>query len=91
VGMTRAQLRSTIRWESVIIAVQGALLGLVIGVFFGWSLVTALRDEGLNTFTVPVPSLIVVVVLAGLAGVIAAALPARRAARLDVLKAIVTV
>jgi putative ABC transport system permease protein len=91
VGMTRAQLRSTIRWESVIIAVQGAVLGLVIGVFFGWSLVAALRDEGLNTFTVPVLSLVVVVVLAGFAGVIAAALPARRAARLDVLKAIVTV
>ena len=90
VGMTRAQLRSTIRWESVIIAVQGALLGLVIGVFFGWALVSAMRDEGLNTFTVPVLSLVVVVVLAALAGVVAAVLPARRAARLDVLRAIVT-
>src|ERR687898_809246 len=90
VGMTRAQLRSTIRWESVIIAVQGALLGLVIGVFFGWALVTAMRDEGLNTFTVPVLSLVVVVVLAALAGVVAAVLPARRAARLDVLRAVVT-
>jgi putative ABC transport system permease protein len=90
VGMTRAQLRSTIRWESVIIAVQGALLGLVIGVFFGWALVTALEDEGLNTFTVPVVSLVVVVLLAALAGVLAAVLPARRAARLDVLRAIVT-
>jgi putative ABC transport system permease protein len=90
VGMTRKQLRSAIRWESVIIAVQGALLGLVIGVFFGWALVTALEDEGLNTFTVPVVSLIVVVVLAALAGVVAAVMPARRAARLDVLRAIVT-
>src|SRR5918995_1580014 len=90
VGMTRAQLRSTIRWESVIIAVQGALLGLVIGVFFGWALVTAMRDEGLNTFTVPALSLVVVVVLAALAGVVAAVLPARRAARLDVLRAVVT-
>jgi putative ABC transport system permease protein len=90
VGMTRKQLRSTIRWESVIIAVQGALLGLVIGVFFGWALVTALEDEGLNTFTVPVVSLVVVVVLAALAGVVAAVMPARRAARLDALKAIVT-
>ena len=90
VGMTRKQLRSTIRWESVIIAVQGALLGLVIGVFFGWALVTALEDEGLNTFTVPVLSLVVVVVLAALAGVVAAVMPARRAARLDVLRAIVS-
>src|ERR671918_787333 len=89
VGMTRAQLRSTIRWESVIIAVQGALLGLVIGVFFGWALVTALQDEGLNTFTVPILSLVVVVVLAALAGIVAAVLPARRAAKLDVLRAVV--
>jgi putative ABC transport system permease protein len=49
-----------------------------------------MRDEGLNTFTVPVLSLVVVVVLAALAGVVAAVLPARRAARLDVLRAIVT-
>jgi putative ABC transport system permease protein len=90
VGMTRKQLRSTIRWESVIIAVQGALLGLVIGVFFGWALVTALEDEGLNTFTVPVLSLVIVVVLAALAGVVAAVMPARRAARLDVLRAIIS-
>jgi putative ABC transport system permease protein len=90
VGMTRAQLRSTIRWEAVIIAVQGTLLGLVVGVFFGWALVTALEDEGLNTFRVPVTNLTVVVVLAALAGVVAAVLPARRAARLDVLRAVVT-
>jgi putative ABC transport system permease protein len=90
VGMTRSQLRSAIRWESVIIAVQGTLLGLVIGVFFGWALVTAMRDEGLTTFTVPVVSLAVVVVLAALAGVVAAILPARRAARLDVLRAVAT-
>lgn len=90
VGMTRSQLRSAIRWESVIIAVQGALLGLVIGLFFGWALVTALEDEGLNTFAVPFTSLVVVVVLAALAGVVAAVLPARRASRLDVLRAVVT-
>jgi putative ABC transport system permease protein len=90
VGMTRAQLRSTIRWEAVIIALQGTLLGLVVGVFFGWALVTALKDEGLNTFTVPWVSLAIVVVLAALAGVIAAVLPARRAAKLDVLRAVVT-
>ncbi|HEY7071425.1 MAG TPA: ABC transporter permease, partial [Acidimicrobiales bacterium] len=88
VGMTRSQLRSAIRWKSVIIAVQGTLLGLVIGVFFGWALVTALASEGLTTFSVPVAGLAVVVLLAALAGVLAAVLPARRAARLDVLRAI---
>ena len=90
VGMTRGQLRSTIRWESVIIALQGAVLGLAIGIFFGWALVAALAAEGLNTLAIPVPSLAVVVVLAALAGVVAAVLPARRAAKLDVLKAVVT-
>jgi putative ABC transport system permease protein len=88
VGMTRAQLRSAIRWESVIIAVQGAVLGLAIGVFFGWALVTAMAGEGLTVFAVPLGSLAVLVVLAAIAGVAAAALPARRAARLDVLDAL---
>ncbi len=90
VGMTRRQLRSTIRWESVIIAIQGTVLGLAIGLFFGWALVAALESEGLNTFAVPTLSLAVVVVLAALAGVVAAILPSRRAARLDVLRAVVT-
>jgi putative ABC transport system permease protein len=89
VGMTRSQLRRTIRWESVMIAVQGTLLGLVVGVFFGWALVTALADEGLNTLTIPVPSLVIVVLVAAFAGVVAAILPARRAARMDVLRAVI--
>jgi len=90
VGMTRSQLRSMIRWESVIIAIQGTLLGIVVGVFFGWALVTALSDEGIETFRLPVPTLVVIVVLAAFAGVLAAVWPARRAAKLDVLRAVVT-
>jgi putative ABC transport system permease protein len=90
VGMTRSQLRSMIRWESVIIAIQGTLLGIVVGVFFGWALVTALSDEGIETFRLPVTTLLVIVVLAALAGVLAAVWPARRAAKLDVLRAVVT-
>ena len=88
VGMTRSQLRSTIRWESVIIALQGTLLGLVIGVFFGWALVTALADQGVDVFRIPFANLAVVVVLAGLAGVVAAVAPSRRAAKLNILHAI---
>jgi putative ABC transport system permease protein len=79
-----------IRWESVIIAIQGTLLGIVVGVFFGWALVTALADEGIETFRLPVATLLVIVVLAALAGVLAAVWPARRAAKLDVLRAVVT-
>ncbi len=90
VGMTRGQLRSMIRWESVIIAIQGTLLGIVVGVFFGWALVTALADEGIETFRLPVATLLVIVVLAAVAGVLAAVWPARRAAKLDVLRAVVT-
>ncbi|MGV3759144.1 MAG: ABC transporter permease [Actinomycetota bacterium] len=89
VGMTRRQLRSTIRWEAVMIAVQGTVLGLAIGLFFGWALVTAMADEGLTTLAVPVAQLAVVVLIAAVAGVLAAVLPARRAAKMDVLRAII--
>ncbi len=88
VGMSRRQARSMIRWEAVIVAVIGAVLGLVIGVFFGWALVTALKDEGVSRLALPTGQLIAYVVVAGAAGVIAAIPPARRAARLNVLDAI---
>lgn len=91
VGMTRAQVRATVRWESVIIALLGTGLGLVIGTSFGWVMVRALESEGLNTFAIPFGPLAAMVVIAGVAGVVAAVLPARRAARLDVLEAIVAV
>lgn len=90
VGMTRRQLRSTIRWESIIIALQGTILGLLIGVFFGWALVVALNKQATVVFAIPYTTLLVVVVLAAIAGVAAAILPARRAAKLNVLRAIVT-
>jgi putative ABC transport system permease protein len=88
VGMTRRQLRSMVRWESVIIAVFGALLGLALGVFFGFSLQQALKGQGLSELRIPATQLIVYVVLAGLAGVAAAVLPARKAAKLNALEAI---
>ena len=78
------------RWESIIVAVFGALLGLVLGVFFGWAMVTALHDQGFTEFVIPGGQLALVVVLAALAGVVAAAYPARRASRFDVLDAIST-
>jgi putative ABC transport system permease protein len=90
VGMTRRQLRSSVRWESVIIALLGTLLGLVIGVVFAWAMVKALADEGIDKFSVAPVQLLVIVILAGLFGVLAAAWPARRAAKLDVLDAIST-
>lgn len=90
VGMTRRQLRATVRYEAAIIALLGTTLGLAIGTAFGWSIVKALEGEGLDTFAFPVSQLAVVTAIAAVAGVAAAALHARRAARLDVLEAITT-
>jgi putative ABC transport system permease protein len=90
VGMSRSQVRSTVRWESVIIALFGTLLGLIIGIFFGWALVKALSSEGLNKLSLPPVRLIVLVVLGALVGTFAAWWPARRAAKLDILQAIAT-
>jgi putative ABC transport system permease protein len=88
VGMSRRQVRSMIRWESVIIAILGAVLGIAIGVAFGWSIQQALASQGLTELRIPGGQLVLYLVLAGLAGVLAAILPARRAARLNVLRAI---
>jgi putative ABC transport system permease protein len=88
VGMTRSQMRSTVRNEALIISLLGTLLGLTIGLGFGWAIVHALADKGLDTFSVPTGQLSVVVAIAAVAGVAAAILPARRASRLDVLAAI---
>ena len=90
VGATRAQLRSMIRWEAVIIAVLGAVLGLAVGVFFGWTVVRASRGLGITEFTLPAGQLLIFVVGAGLAGILAAILPGRRAAKVDMLRAITT-
>ncbi len=65
-------------------------LDLLIGVFFGWALVLAMKDQGITVFSIPVVSLIVVVVLAALAGLLAAIPPSRRAAKLNILKPIVS-
>jgi len=88
VGMTRRQLRSSVRWESVIIALFGTALGLAVGIMFGWAVVRALRDQGITQFAIPPVQIVVIVVVAALAGVAAAHFPARRAAKLDVLRAV---
>jgi putative ABC transport system permease protein len=90
VGATRRQVRSMIRWEAVIISVLGAILGMAVGVFFGWTMVRALASQGFGQFTVPGGQLIAYVLLAAVAGVLAAILPGRRAAKVDVLRAITT-
>jgi putative ABC transport system permease protein len=87
VGMSRRQVRRMIRHESVVTALIGAVLGIAVGLFLAALATTALSDEGLR-FALPLGSLIAFTIVAAVAGVLAAIGPARRAARLDVLKAL---
>lgn len=87
IGMSRRQVRAMIRYEAVITALIGAALGMVLGVIFAALIAQPLRAEGF-TLSYPLPLLVVLLILAGLAGVLAAILPARRASRLDVLDAL---
>ena len=87
IGATRAQVRRVVRYESVITAVIGGLLGIAIGLLFGYLMTAALADLGL-TFSVPVAQLAGFLVLAVIVGVLAAVAPARRGARVDVLDAL---
>ena len=70
------------------IALFGALLGLVVGIFFGWIAVLAMPESIIDTLVIPYPTLAIYAVIATLAGLLAASFPARRAARLNVLDAI---
>jgi putative ABC transport system permease protein len=90
VGLARSQLRWMVTFESVVIAVLGATLGSILGVFFGIAMMYALRDEGLEVISVPWGQLAAFLAVSVVVGVLAAVLPARRAARLDVLRAIAT-
>jgi putative ABC transport system permease protein len=87
IGMSRRQVRTMIRYEAVITALIGAILGLILGIVFAALLAQPLKDEGF-TLSYPVGELLVLMVLAALAGVLAAILPARRASRLDVLQSL---
>ena len=87
VGMTRRQVRRMIRHESIVTALLGAVLGIAIGVFLAALVTQALGDEGFS-FALPIGSLVVFVLAAILVGVLAAIMPARRAARLDILEAL---
>ena len=87
VGTSRRQVRRMVRYEAVITALIGALLGLMLGVLFAVLVSRPLADEGF-TLSIPIGQLIGLLVLAGLAGVLAAIGPARRASRLDVLEAL---
>jgi len=88
VGMTRRQLRRMIRWEAVIIALFGGLLGVAIGVLFGMAAIAAIPETFIDVVSVPVQRLAFYLLISGMFGMLAAIFPARRASRLDVLEAI---
>lgn len=88
VGMKRRQVKEMIRAESVIIALFGGLVGIVVGTGLGLALSSALRNRGVTNLAVPLPSLVAFLFLSAVLGLIAASWPARRAAKLDVLAAI---
>ena len=90
VGMTKSQVRTTVRWESVITSLLGAVVGIVLGVGLGWVIVYALRDQGLSSFSVPVGSTVSILIMAFIVGVLAAVYPAWRATRVNLLSAITT-
>ena len=88
VGMTRRQIRGMVRAESVILALFGAVIGVVVGTGLGLALVSSIDAQELSEIAVPVPRLIVFLFVAAILGLFAATFPARRAAKLDVLQAI---
>ena len=87
VGMSKRQVRRIVRYESVITALIGAILGTVLGVFFAVIVSRPLAGEGFK-LSFPVGTLVILLILAGLAGVLAAITPARRASKLNVLEAL---
>jgi putative ABC transport system permease protein len=87
VGTSRRQVRTIVRYEAVITALIGAVLGSVLGVLFAILVSQPLADEGF-TISIPWGTLLVLLVMAAVAGVLAAIGPARRASRLDVLEAL---
>lgn len=88
VGMQRAQVRRTIYLESLLIALFGAIVGLALGIAFGWGFVRTLRDEGLGLLTIPWGQMLAMLVGSAIVGVLAALWPAIRAASTRPLEAI---
>ncbi|MFE2617356.1 ABC transporter permease [Micromonospora chalcea] len=88
IGLRRAQTMRMITVEAVVISIFGALLGVVVGTGLGAAVVEALKDEGITDLILPWGQMVTFLILAAIIGVVAAVLPAIRAARINVLGAI---
>ena len=87
VGMTRRQARRMVRGESIVTALIGAALGLPLGIGMAALVTHSLSDYGVQ-LVLPVGTLVIFAIAAVVAGVVAAVAPARRASRIDVLRAL---
>ena len=87
IGASRSQIRRMVRYESLITALIGAIIGAVIGIAVAVAAVSALADEGL-VLGIPVVGIGVVLILSGVAGVLAGVWPARRASKIEVMEAL---
>jgi putative ABC transport system permease protein len=87
IGTNGPQIKRIVRYESVITSVIGGILGIAIGLAFAWLMVQALKDLGFG-YAVPIAQLVVFFVVSVVVGIAAAAWPARRSARIDVLDAL---
>ena len=91
VGLTRKQLKWTLRWESVLISAYGGVLGIVVGGALGVALVSALKSQGITDLSFAPGRLVLYFFLASALGLLSAGIPGRRAARMKPLEAIATV
>lgn len=87
IGTTRPQMRAMVRYEAIITSVIGGVLGIIVGAVFSWIIIKALETFGF-TYSVSAVPLVVILIAAIVVGVLAALLPARRAARLNPLDAL---
>lgn len=90
VGMTRKQLKSSVRWEAVIVSLFGALLGIGMGVVLASAGIAAIPEGFVTSTAIPWGSLVVYLAAGAVLGVVAAYFPARRASKMNVLDAIAT-
>jgi putative ABC transport system permease protein len=90
IGMTRSQVRTTVRWESVITSMFGAIVGVVLGVAMGFVLILILADSGASAFSLPIAGTLWILMLSFIVGVLAAVYPARRATKVDIMQSIAT-
>jgi putative ABC transport system permease protein len=79
-----------VRWESVVMSLNASTAGAALGIGLGLAMSKALKGKGIDAISIPVAQVALYVALAAVAGVVAAVGPARRAAKVDVLKAVVT-